>query len=157
MSLQAAIEQLQSNIGTETRVGDWLTVTQEMVNQFADVTLDDQWIHVDVERAQQESPFGAPVAHGFLTLSLIVHLTGGTDTSGDRYPDGVKMGVNYGLNRVRFPHPVAVGTRIRARTTPLNVEAVKNNALQMINQVTVEIEGIEKPGCVAETVSRLYF
>lgn len=157
MSLHAAIERIEATIGNETRVGDWLTVTQEMVNQFADVTLDDQWIHVDVERAQRESPFGAPVAHGFLTLSLIVYLTGGTDPKGDRYPDGVKMGVNYGLNRVRFPHPVAVGARIRARTTPQSVAEVKGNAIQIVNQITVEIEGIDKPGCVAETVSRLYF
>lgn len=157
MSLEAARVQLEAQLNTETYVGDWCTVTQEMVNGFAEVTRDRQWIHVDPERARAESPFGGPIAHGFLTLSLIPYLLGGTDPGSQRYPDGVKMGVNYGLERVRFPHPVAVGVRIRARMTPQRVEEVRDNALQIVNQVVVDIEGADKPACVAETVSRLYF
>lgn len=155
MSIENAIADLQSKVGTETHVSPWLTITQERINQFADATLDHQWIHVNPERASAESPFGSPVAHGFLTLSLIPHLTGSVDPDKPRYP-GVKMGVNYGLNKVRFPSPVPVGSKIRARTTLLSFKEAKGG-LQIINQVTIEIEGQEKPGCVAETVSLLYF
>ena len=155
MSIENAIADLETKVGTETHVSPWLTITQERINQFAEATLDHQWIHVDPERANAESPFGGPVAHGFLTLSLIPHLTGSVDPDKPRYP-GVKMGVNYGLNKVRFPSPVPVGAKIRARTTLLNFKEAKGG-LQIINQVTIEIEGQEKPGCVAETVSLLYF
>ena len=156
MSRQAAYTDLQTKVGAEPGVGDWFTVTQEMINGFADATLDHQWIHVDVERAARESPFGAPVAHGFFTLSLIPHLTGMVEPDKPRYP-GVALTVNYGLNRVRFPHPLLAGSRIRARTQLQSVEEVRGNGLQMIHNVTVDIEGIEKPTCVAEMVSRLYF
>ena len=156
MSRQAAYTDLQTKVGAESGVGDWFTVTQEMINGFADATLDHQWIHVDVERAARESPFGAPVAHGFFTLSLIPHLTGMVEPDKPRYP-GVALTVNYGLNRVRFPHPLLAGSRIRARTQLQSVEEVRGNGLQMIHNVTVDIEGIEKPTCVAEMVSRLYF
>ena len=156
MSRQAAYTDLQTRVGAESGVGDWFTVTQEMINGFADATLDHQWIHVDVERAARESPFGAPVAHGFFTLSLIPHLTGMVEPDKPRYP-GVALTVNYGLNRVRFPHPLLAGSRIRARTQLQSVEEVRGNGLQMIHNVTVDIEGVEKPTCVAEMVSRLYF
>ena len=156
MSRQAAFTDLQTKVCAESGVGDWFTVTQEMINGFADATLDHQWIHVDVERAARESPFGAPVAHGFFTLSLIPHLTGMVEPDKPRYP-GVALTVNYGLNRVRFPHPLLAGSRIRARTQLQSVEEVRGNGLQMIHNVTVDIEGIEKPTCVAEMVSRLYF
>ena len=156
MSRQAAYTDLQTKVGAESGVGDWFTVTQEMINGFADATLDHQWIHVDVERAARESPFGAPVAHGFFTLSLIPHLTGMVEPDKPRYP-GVALTVNYGLNRVRFPHPLLAGSRIRARTQLQSVEEVRGNGLQMIHNVTVDIEGVEKPTCVAEMVSRLYF
>ncbi len=156
MSLQAALSDLQAKVGQESHVSDWLTITQEMINAFADATLDHQWIHVDVERAKRESPFGSTVAHGYFTLSLIPHLTGAVDPDAPRYP-GVRLAVNYGLNRVRFPHPVPAGARIRARTELLSVEEVAGNGLQIVNKVTVEIDGAAKPGCVAETVSRLYF
>jgi acyl dehydratase len=155
MSIEDAITDLQSKVGTETHVGPWLTVTQERIDQFAEATLDRQWIHVDPERAKAESPYGTTVAHGYLTLSLIPHLTGSVDPDKPRFP-GVKMGVNYGLNKVRFPNPVPVGAKIRARTRLLGFEKAKGG-LQIINQVTIEIEGQEKPGCVAETVSLLYF
>ena len=115
MSRQAAHTDLQSKIGVESYVSDWFTVTQEMINSFADATLDHQWIHVDVERAGRESPFGAPVVHGYFTLSLIPHLSGQVEPP-DRPPyPGVDLTVNYGLNRVRFPHPLVAGSRIRAR------------------------------------------
>lgn len=156
MSLQSALADLQEQVGEETRVSEWMTITQEMVNAFAEATLDRQWIHVDVERAQAESPFGQTVAHGFFTLSLFPYLTGAADEGEPRFAD-IKLAVNYGLNRVRFPHPVPVGSRIRARTKLDSVTEVKGNALQLVSVVTVEIDGESKPGCVAETVSRLYF
>ncbi len=156
MSLEFALNDLTSKIDTETHIGKWLTMTQERINQFAITTLDDQWIHIDEEMAAKHSPFGGTIAHGFLTLSLITHLTDSVNTDKPRYPD-IKMGVNYGLNKVRFPNPVRVGDKIRARTTLMSVEEVKGNGVQIVNQVTVDIEGQQKPACVAQTVSRLYF
>lgn len=156
MSLQTALNDLQSKVGTETDLSDWYAVTQEKINAFADATGDHQWIHVDPERASRESPFGAPVAHGYFTLSLIPHLAGRVDPDKPLYPN-VRLSVNYGLNRVRFPHPVPAGSRIRARTVLQSVEEVKGNGLQLVNKVTLEIDGEEKPACVAETVSRMYF
>jgi acyl dehydratase len=125
-------------------------VTQERVNTFADATGDHQWIHVDVERAKKESPFGGPVVHGFLTLSLIVPLVSQTYTVTD-----AKMGVNYGLNKVRFPAPVPVGSKVRARVTLKDVEEVAGG-LQNILAVTIEREGGDKPVCIAEWVTRTY-
>ncbi|MXX27851.1 MAG: MaoC family dehydratase [Caldilineaceae bacterium SB0668_bin_21] len=156
MSRQAAFEDLQLKIGAESTSGGWFTVTQNMINSFADATLDHQWIHVDEERAARDSPFGATVAHGFFTLALIPHLTGMVEPDKPRYP-GVALTVNYGLNRVRFPHPLLGGSRIRTHTQLQSVEEVRGNGLQLIHNVTVEIEGVEKPTCVAEMVSRLYF
>lgn len=156
MSLEMALTDMQTKIGTETGVSDWLTITQEMIDQFANATLDKQWIHVDVERAKAESPFGGPVAHGYLTLSLVAFLAGNVDPDRPKYSN-VKLAVNYGLNKVRFPNPVLAGSNVRARVTPLSVEEVAGNGLQMVNKVTVEIEDVAKPACVAETVSRLYF
>ncbi|MDE0142384.1 MAG: MaoC family dehydratase [Caldilineaceae bacterium] len=156
MSRQAAYKDLQSKVGAETDPGSWFTVTQKMINDFADATRDHQWIHVDEERAARDSPFGATVAHGFFTLSLIPHLTGMVEPDKPAYP-GVALTINYGLNRVRFPHPLLAGARIRAHKQLQSVEEVKGNGLQMIHNVAVEIEGVEKPTCVAEMVSRLYF
>ncbi len=156
MSRQAAYKDLQSKVGAESDASDWFTVTQQMINGFADATLDHQWIHVDEDRAARDSPFGAPVAHGFFTLSLIPHLAGMVEPDKPKYP-GVALTVNYGLNRVRFPHPLLAGSRIRARTQLQSVEEVKGNGLQLVHNVTVEIEGVEKPTCVAEMVARLYF
>lgn len=144
--------------GTEVGVSDWIEVTQEMVNRFADATGDRQWIHLDVERAKRESPFGGPVAHGFLTLSLLPSLMP-TIVS----VTGVKMGVNYGLNRVRFTAPVPVGKRVRIRATSVDVlveQGGTNNALQSVHltwAVTFEAEGLAKPVCIAEALSKLYF
>ncbi|MCL4264194.1 MAG: MaoC family dehydratase [Anaerolineae bacterium] len=155
MSLADALTTLQAQVGQEVHVSDWLTITQEMVNTFADATLDHQWIHINVARANAESPFGGPIAHGFLTLSLIPYLTGEVDPDKPRYA-GLKMGINYGVNKVRFPHPVRVGARVRARVTLQSVAEAKG-ALQLVNMVTIEIDGVNKPGCVAEMVSLLYF
>jgi acyl dehydratase len=103
-----------------------------------------------------ESPFGATIAHGYLTLSLIPYLMGNVDPEMPRFP-GMRMSVNYGLNRVRFPHPVVVGARIRARVTPIGADLIGDDALQVVTRVTVEIENVAKPACVAETISRVYF
>jgi len=120
MSQANALAELTPKIGTETRVSDWLTITQEMIDQFADATLDQQWIHTDPERAKQESPYKTTIAHGFFTLSLVPYMSGSVDPDTPRMP-GVKLSVN------------------------------------LVNQMTMEIDGVEKPACVAETVSRLYF
>jgi acyl dehydratase len=156
MSLEIALADLESKVGKETYVGEWLTVEQDRINQFAEATGDHQWIHVDVERANAQSPFGSTIAHGYLTLSLIPYLTDAVNPDKPRYPN-IKMGINYGLNRLRFPHPVKVNSRVRARTKLLSYEEVKGNGVQFVNQVTIEVEGAPKPGCVAETVTRLYF
>ena len=138
-------------VGTEIGVSDWMEITQDRVNAFADATDDHQWIHVDLERAAT-SPFGGTIAHGFLTLSLTVALT-------DQVPLDVGspvMGINYGLEKVRFPAPVPVGSRIRARVGLVSVTDVEGG-IQLNRQVTIEVEGTEKPAMVAETVSRLYY
>ena len=152
---QAVLTQLRAQVGLEIHVSDWVVVDQERIDRFAEATGDHQWIHVDVARAKRESPYRAPVAHGFLTLSLIPMLSSSGGTGQPRHP-GVKLSVNYGLNRVRFPAPVKVGSRIRARTVLKEVVEVAD-ALQLIREVTIEVEGGQKPACVAETVGRLYF
>jgi acyl dehydratase len=145
-----SLAELKSLVGQEVAVSDWIDITQERVNTFADATGDHQWIHLDVERSRRESPFGGTVAHGFLTLSLLPLLM----QSAIRMND-VKMGVNYGLNKVRFPAPVPVGCRIRGRMTLLTIEDIPGGA-QMTWQVTMEREGSDKPVCVAESISRRY-
>ncbi len=145
-----SLTELKSLIGQEVAVSDWVEISQERVNTFAQATGDLQWIHIDVERAQRESPFGGPIAHGFLTLSLLPMLMQNAITMTD-----VKMGVNYGLNKVRFPAPVPVGSKLRAHLTLLEVEDIQDGA-QMIWQITIEREGSDKPVCVAESISRRY-
>jgi acyl dehydratase len=140
--------------GTEEGVGEWFEVTQERVNAFADATIDHQFIHVDPERAKA-TPFGGPIAHGFLTLSLLVHL----DTTIPKAPErfsGAVMGVNVGLDRVRFINPVPVGSRIRARSVISEVEQ-KGDAVQTKRTLTVEIEGADKPAMVAEWLTRTFY
>jgi len=149
------VAELKDLIGQEIGVSDWLEITQERVNLFADATGDHQYIHVDPERAKTTF-FGGTVAHGYLTLSLIPHL-GGMRASGVKISLGGKMGVNYGLNKVRFVSPVRVGKRIRMRSTLLAVEEIGDRAVQMTSQQTIEVEGEEKPACIAETVGRTYF
>jgi acyl dehydratase len=147
----ADIEELKSLVGQEVAVGDWLEITQERIDRFAEATNDPQWIHTDVERCKRESPFGTTIAHGYLTLSLIPYLSQNSLT----IQQGFRMGINYGSNRVRFINPVPAGSRIRNRTTLLEVSDV-SGGWQVRWQVTVEIEGKEKPACVAEVISRLY-
>jgi acyl dehydratase len=144
-------DSLKEIVGKEIGVSDWLTITQERIAQFAEATEDRQWIHLDGERAEKESPYGTTIAHGFLTLSLIsrfmkdvIEIRGGTG-----------MTVNYGLNRVRFPAPVRAGSKIRARVTLLSVKDVLG-AYEAAFSVTVENEGGEKPCCVAESIVRYY-
>jgi acyl dehydratase len=144
------LQDLAACVGQEVAVSDWLTVTQEQVNQFAEATGDHQWIHVDVERAKA-GPFGAPIAHGFLTLSLLPRLTESTIAVVE-----LRMGVNYGLNRVRFISPVPVGSRVRGRMKLLSSEPIDGNGLQMVWETTIELEGAAKPACAAETVVRYY-
>jgi acyl dehydratase len=144
-------DSLKQYLGKEIGVSEWLTVTQERIAQFAEATEDRQWIHLDRERAERESPYGATIAHGFLTLSLISRFM--KDVIQVRRETG--MTVNYGLNRVRFPAPVRAGSKIRARITLLNVKEVPG-AYESIFSVTVESEGGEKPCCVAELIVRYY-
>jgi acyl dehydratase len=148
-----SVEELKALIGKETRVGDWHTVTQEEVNQFAEATGDHQWIHVDVERAKN-GPFGGTIAHGFWTLSAAPFIMRGGEGVQVRLPS--RMGVNYGLNRVRFMSPVHVGKRIRGRAKLVSVEEVQPKVIQQISEITVEIEGETKPAMVAESVTRSY-
>jgi len=145
-----SLADLPALLGQEFAISDWLTITQEQVNLFADATGDHQWIHVDVERANA-GPFGGPIAHGFLTLSLLPKLSEMAMEF-----RGVRMGVNYGLNKVRFPAPVPVGSRVRGRFKLLACEPVDRGGVQITTQVTIEREGSDKPVCVAEAVSRRY-
>ena len=147
-----SLDSLKDLIGQEVAITDWFTMTQERVQQFADATLDHQWIHVDVERAKRESPFKGPIAHGFLTLSLLAHFM----QSAVGIRQGVRMGVNYGMNKVRFVSPVRVGSRIRARFALQFIKDVEPNGLEAQYNATVEAEGSEKPACVAEWLVRYY-
>ncbi|MGH8914036.1 MAG: MaoC family dehydratase [Acidimicrobiia bacterium] len=142
---------LHDRVGTEIGVSDWMEITQDRVNAFADATDDHQWIHVDEERAKA-GPFGGTIAHGFLTLSLTVTLS-----SQDELHVGTpQLAVNYGLEKVRFPAPVPVGSRIRARIRLVSASDVEGG-IQVNRQVTIEVEGFQKPAMVAETVSRYYY
>ncbi|MCA1723488.1 MAG: MaoC family dehydratase [Thermomicrobia bacterium] len=149
------VAELKELIGQEIGVSEWLEITQERVNEFADATGDHQYIHVDPERAKTTF-FGGTVAHGYLTLSLIPYL-GSKRASGVKISLGGRMGVNYGLNRVRFVSPVRVGKRIRMRSKLMNVEEIGDRAVQMTSEQTIEVEGEEKPACIAETLGRTYF
>lgn len=155
MALAEVLEELQGKIGEEIHVSDWLTVSQDLVNRFADATGDHQWIHVDPQRAAAESPYRSTIAHGYLTLSLYPMLRGLVNADQPLFP-GVTNVINYGLNKLRFTNAVKVGSRIRARCKLLAAEEVKGS-LQLTEQYTVEIEGEERPACVAEAIMRLYF
>ncbi|WP_432239244.1 MaoC family dehydratase [Herbaspirillum robiniae] len=147
----ATLEELKSLAGQEVAVSDWIEVSQEQVNRFADATGDHQWIHVDVERAARELPFGGTVAHGFLTLALLPRLLGSAISLGA----DVNMLLNYGLNRVRFPAPLPVGRSVRGVIVLQSVEDIPGGA-QLAWEITVECEGSEKPVCVAEFLVRRY-
>lgn len=139
---------LPKHVGQEVGVSDWLQITQDRVNKFADATGDHQWIHVDVERATKE--MGGPIAHGYLTLSLIPYLSAGLLPV-----KGVARGINYGSDKVRFTNMVRIGKRVRLRQKLLSVEP-KSGGLQLKSQYTIEIEGEDRPACVAEAITVLY-
>ena len=145
------VEGLRELIGKPIGPSDWREVTQEMINSFAEISGDDQWIHVDEERAKNESPFGTTIAHGNLTVSMIDGFRKSLMES-----TGFKLGVNYGWNKVRFPAPVPTGSRLRAGARLLSAEEVPDGGLHVVNELAVEREGGDKPCCVARTVSRLY-
>lgn len=146
----SSVAQLRDAIGTVVGVSDWITIDQQRIDLFADATDDHQWIHTDPQRAAG-GPFGTTIAHGFLTLSLLPRLTATMITV-----DGASMGVNYGLNKVRFPAPVPVGSSLRASATLLSVDDIPGG-VQVTTQVTVELRDADKPACVAESVARIYF
>ena len=144
----SSVEDIQANTGKALGASEWKTLPFSQIQAFADATGDQQWIHVDKERIAKESPFGAPIAHGYLTLSLtnqflpeIVRV------------DNISMGVNYGVNKVRFPQPVVVGSRVRGTATLSDAQEVAGG-VQAVITITVEIEGAEKPACIVESVSR---
>jgi acyl dehydratase len=143
------LDEVKSHVGQELGVSDWLEVTQATVDRFAEVTGDDQWIHVDVERAR-DTPFGGTIAHGYLVLSLAPRLCYDMFTF-----DGFAFGLNYGLNRVRFPAPMPVGGRVRMRARLVAVEEIPGGA-QITTELTFEREGGDKPVCVAESLARVY-
>ena len=144
------IDEFKGLVGKEIGPSGWREVTQEMVDTFADISNDHQWIHTDVERAKSESPFGATIAHGNLTLSLIDGFRPELIKS-----SGFKLGVNYGWNKVRFPAPVPVGSKVRAKMEVLTVDEIGDGWWQITQKLTVEAEGGEKPVCVAESVGRV--
>jgi acyl dehydratase len=153
---EAAYELFKAAIGAEEGVGDWLEVTQERINAFADVTEDHQFIHVDPKAAAELSPWGTTIAHGFLTLSLLVKLSASIQQPPERF-DGIVMGINYGFDKVRFINPVKVNSRIRAKSVLSSVDLKDPNTLQTTRTITVEIDGEEKPALVAEWISRLVY
>jgi len=154
--VEILIQKYRACTGKEIEVGDWLEIDQQRIDEFAGATGDEQWIHIDPQRAKMESPYGTTIAHGFLTLSLLPYLTRSNHAEyfARNYP-GMRYRVNYGLNKVRFPAPVLCGARIRARTSVQAVEAVRGG-VQIIYLLTVDIDGEEKPACVAEQIVRVY-
>lgn len=152
MKVIKSIDDAQSLTGEELGVSDWLSIDQKRINDFADATGDHQWIHVDVERAKAESPYGAPIAHGFLTLSLIPAL------SKDNFRiDGAKLVINYGLNKVRFVAAVPVDSRVRVRSELADVTKVDDSTANLTVRHTIEIDGVDKPAAVAEMIARAIF
>ena len=150
MTTTISKDELKTKVGEHLGYSDWLEITQERVDQFAEATGDHQWIHVDVERARKESPFGGPIAHGYLTLSLLPLTLGQVVRV-----EGFKMGVNYGLNKLRFPAPVPVGAKLRAGAVLKNLEDIAGG-VQLTYEVTFEVDGTEKPAAVAEVLLRYY-
>lgn len=152
MRVFTSADEIVAAVGTEIGKSEWLTITQERVNQFAEATGDHQWIHLDVERAKTESPYGGTIAHGFLTLSLVPFL------SAQIYRfDGVKMGINYGSNKVRFPSPVLVGSAVQLTSTLSEATDLGGGALQNTFTQTMAVEGVDKPALVLEMVTRVMF
>lgn len=152
MKTIGSVDEAIALIGAELGVSRWVDIDQSRIDAFADVTMDHQWIHVDVDKAQAESPYGATIAHGFLTLSLI------PGVSKDNYRvENAKMGINYGLNKVRFLAPVTAGSRIRVRSELVDATKVTDDTVNLTVRHTVEIDGGEKPAAVAELIARFIF
>ena len=152
-ALEKALEIMTSRLGEQTSQSEWFEVTQERINDYAEVSMDHQWIHIDVERAKA-GPFGAPIAHGNLTIAIMGQLPIASVAEGPKI-EGQKLGINYGFDRIRFPSPVPAGTRIRATSTLRRAE-VKGNMIETMNEVVVEAEGSDKPVCVAESLSLIH-
>jgi acyl dehydratase len=150
MVLVTTLEELRGLLGREIAVTEWIEITQERIDTFADATEDHQWIHIDHERAQRESPYGTTIAHGFLTLSLLAKFLKDSIQLRD-----LRMAINYGLNRVRFPAAVRAGSRIRARIVPQSMRDV-GDAIEVTYSITIESQRAEKPCCVAEWLVRYY-
>ena len=144
-------EEFRKIKGQQLPVGDWYTITQEMISDFANATLDKQWIHIDEKRAEQESPFKSTVAHGFMSVAMISKLL--EDSFSIK---SVKMGLNYGLNKVRFPNPVPVNSQLRMISVVKEIEEMSNNGIKVTFSCTIEIKGQEKPACVAEFIAALF-
>ena len=138
-------------IGKALPEGEWYTVSQQMINDFANATLDKQWIHVDEERARKESPFKSTVAHGFMSVAMISRMLEESFTI-----ESIKMGLNYGLNKVRFPHPVPVNSELRMLASVKEIEDLDNNGIKVIFSCTIEIKNCNKPACVAEFIAALF-
>ena len=154
---QDAFERFQKHVGREEGVGEWLQIDQSRINDFADTTLDHQFIHIDPEKAAKLSPYKVTIAHGFLTLTLLPHLGSKIPPVDPTAYEGLVMGVNYGLDKVRFPSPVKVDAKVRARRSLASVEQKAPNTLQLKQVVTIEIDGESKPACVAESLTRLIY
>ena len=148
---EITFEELEDHIGQELGVSDWIVIEQSRIDTFAEATGDHQWIHVDVERAKKDMPGGKTIAHGFLTLSLIPMLNHQIS-----HINNVRNGINYGCNKVRFTSPVQAGSRVRARAKLIAADPMDKGGVRLTNQVTIEIEGQERPACVAETMSIVY-
>jgi acyl dehydratase len=153
---EQAYELFKAAVGESEGTGEWFTVDQDRINAFADVTEDHQFIHVDPKAAAELSPWKVPIAHGFLTLSLLTHLSGSIPQPSERF-DGILMGVNYGFDKVRFVTPVKVGSRIRASSVLASVDLKDASNVQIVRTITVEIEGEAKPALVADWVTRLVY
>ena len=153
-AMQVAYDTLQGRVDESGQPSDWFEITQGRINDFADVTLDHQWIHIDAERAST-GPFGTTIAHGHLTLSIMGHLPRAVEENAPRL-EGQKLMINYGFDKVRFPSPVPVGARVRTTSTLKRVE-IKVGMIETMNEIVVEVEGQDKPCCVAESLGRLVF
>jgi len=151
MRIVNSIEELKNLVGKEIGVSDWIEMTQERINKFAEATGDHQWIHVDTERAKTELPGGTTIAHGFLTLSLLPKIV-----QSIYKVKGVRHSLNYGSDRVRFTAPVPAGSRVRGRYKLKSAEEVKNNGLKIIGETKIEIEGEDRPACIAESIGIIY-
>jgi acyl dehydratase len=154
IDFQGLYQRIQAQLDVENYVGEWFHLTQDHIQQFANVTGDQQWIHTDPERAESESPFKSTIAHGFLTLSLIPTLTDTVNPENNEYPEA-RLVVNCGMNKVVFPAPVKAGKQIRARSRVIAVQPIRRG-IELVREVTIEIENSKRPACVAELVMRLY-